>query len=35
MTITWTDVFINGILPFGDIITRIQKLNGFLITFGH
>lgn len=30
MTITWTDVFINGILPFGDIITRIQKLNGSL-----
>ena len=30
MTITWTDVFINGILPFGDVITRIQKLNGSL-----
>lgn len=30
MTLTWTDVFINGILPFGDIITRIQKLDGSL-----
>ena len=30
MTLTWTDVFITGILPFGDIITRIQKLDGSL-----
>ena len=30
MTLTWTDVFINGILPFGDIITRIEKLDGSL-----